>query len=231
MMALIETDNNSSLCNSLPAPGQASSTWIKGFTLVEIAIVLVIVGAIFLSILKVGSVVQDAKIRQTIKQYRDLHAAVLSYRNKYGYLPGDDPKANTRFIIVGNAARSGNGDGYISNGVSGGTAYYEYNYDVVDHLSKAGLIKVNAAVTPLIPNPFGGVTNAKSYLPGAQDSSSDSSLYYNKSGLAIYMTNLPGDVAQAIDTNLDDGVNSTGSCVTNNSSFTASPVTLVCFIE
>lgn len=186
----------------------------RGFTMVELAVGLVVLGTIFMSVFKVESMVKNAKIRQTIKQYQDLHAAVLSYRDKYGYLPGDDPNAT---IHVG-ASRNGNGDGNID--LNRFAVEFEYE---LDSLAKAGLIKGAS-----FKNPFGGKMLAVSIF---SSSSVPTKVFYYKTGLAIYMLNLPGDVAQSIDTILDDGINNTGSCVTNSLGFAAISVEIVCFIE
>ena len=62
----------------------------KGFTLVEIAIVLVIIGLILGAILKGQSMIENAKIKRVVKQADEIRAAVYSYQDRYKQLPGDD---------------------------------------------------------------------------------------------------------------------------------------------
>jgi prepilin-type N-terminal cleavage/methylation domain-containing protein len=56
----------------------------KGFTLVEIAIVLVIVGLVLFAVMKGGDMVKAGKAKKTIDQMEQLRAAILSYSNQHG---------------------------------------------------------------------------------------------------------------------------------------------------
>lgn len=67
----------------------------KGFTLVEIAIVLVIVGLVIFGVLKGAEMVKGAKAKKTIRQVEQLRTAIITYSDKYnGKLPGFDGGAN-----------------------------------------------------------------------------------------------------------------------------------------
>ncbi|MEM0326942.1 MAG: prepilin-type N-terminal cleavage/methylation domain-containing protein [Desulfurococcaceae archaeon] len=68
----------------------------RGFTLVELAIVLVIIGIILGGILKGQELIFNAKVKRLQSQVKEMMAAVYTYYDKYGYLPGDDPTANSR---------------------------------------------------------------------------------------------------------------------------------------
>src|SRR3954463_16541474 len=82
-----------------------------GFTLVEIAIVLVIIGLLLGGILKGQEMITQAKIKNVINDFNGLSAAVNSYRDRYRMLPGDDNGADTRWGIA--ATLKGDGDGVI----------------------------------------------------------------------------------------------------------------------
>lgn len=73
----------------------------KGFTLVEIAIVLVIIGLMTGGVLKGQALIQNAKVRNTISQMDELKASIYGFQDRYRALPGDMAKART---IVGNGA-------------------------------------------------------------------------------------------------------------------------------
>ena len=89
----------------------------SGFTLVEIAIVLVIIGLLLGGILKGQEMITQAKIKNIINDFNGVTAAVNSYQDRYRAMPGDDGTAGTRWTTQG--AVSGNGDGIL--GVGAGT--------------------------------------------------------------------------------------------------------------
>lgn len=165
-----------------------------GFTLIEIAIVLVIIGLLIGGVLKGQAMIQNAKVKKVVKQADDFRAAVTTFFDKYGMYPGDENKAN---IPPGDAV-NGNGNGQI-------TGAGEIN-DVFNDLMEAGIISGNyGGATPLAKHVFGG--NIQIYWvdpPGAAGP-----------GHYVRFDNLPWDAALEIDTKYDDGVWNTGSIVAN----------------
>lgn len=81
----------------------------KGFTLVELSIVLVIIGLIISSVLVGQDLVKAAELRSIVTQYESFNAAVGAFRGKYNGVPGD-VAGNTDFGFTGN----GDGDGVLS---------------------------------------------------------------------------------------------------------------------
>src|SRR5512139_776016 len=65
----------------------------SGFTLVEIAIVLVIIGLLLGGILKGQEMIVQAKIKNTISDFNGILAAYNGYIDRYRALPGDDAGA------------------------------------------------------------------------------------------------------------------------------------------
>ncbi|MDB6086392.1 MAG: prokaryotic N-methylation site, partial [Gammaproteobacteria bacterium] len=91
----------------------------RGFTLVEIAIVLVIIGLLLGGVLKGQELIYNQKVKSTYDNYRQYTAAMYGYQDRYKALPGDDPNAGTRgFIIPAGQPNvlAGNGNGYIDGG-------------------------------------------------------------------------------------------------------------------
>src|SRR6202162_6002399 len=93
-----------------------------GFTLVEIAIVLVIIGLLLGGILKGQEMITQAKIKNVINDLNGITVAITSYQDRYRALPGDDKNATARWTIQ--APASGDGDGvmlglYNANDTSG----------------------------------------------------------------------------------------------------------------
>jgi prepilin-type N-terminal cleavage/methylation domain-containing protein len=89
-----------------PIPGRQ-----RGFTLVEIAIVLVIIGLLLGGVLKGQGLIDSARVKNIIQQSTSLTAAVNAYQDKFRALPGDDVQATSH---VPGATGNGNGDGQIA---------------------------------------------------------------------------------------------------------------------
>src|SRR6266478_10107184 len=83
-----------------------------GFTLVEIAIVLVIIGLLLGGILKGQEMITQAKIKNIINDFNGVTVAITSYQDRYRAIPGDDRNADTRWTVQ--APASGNGNGAIA---------------------------------------------------------------------------------------------------------------------
>lgn len=61
----------------------------KGFTLVELSIVLVIIGLLVGGILVGQSLIDAAKLNSLVRQFQQYDAAANSFKSKYKFLPGD----------------------------------------------------------------------------------------------------------------------------------------------
>lgn len=68
----------------------------RGFTLVEIAVVVTIIGLIAGSIIKGQEMIRNSRATATIAQIESYNTAVITFRDTYGALPGDLPHASTR---------------------------------------------------------------------------------------------------------------------------------------
>lgn len=67
-----------------------------GFTLVELAISLMVIGLLIGGVLKGEEVLQNAKVAQGARQLAGIKAAVTTFRDTYGALPGDMNSPTTR---------------------------------------------------------------------------------------------------------------------------------------
>src|SRR5437763_9708790 len=94
----------------------------RGFTLVEIAIVLVIIGLLLGGILKGQEMITQAKIKNAIADYSGISAAYHGYVDRYKKVPGDDPCAGGT-VTTGNCgtttgrwtgATAGNRNGVVT---------------------------------------------------------------------------------------------------------------------
>jgi prepilin-type N-terminal cleavage/methylation domain-containing protein len=180
----------------------------KGFTLVELAIVLVIIGIILGAVLKGQELVNNAKITRLYNTYREMQAAMYTYYDRYGYFPGDDTTANTRsaqWAVVAN----GDGNGVIATGLTSTAPIYACTAAGEQCNLWAGLRLANiisgattgAAAYRNPTNPFGGAIAITYFAYGAAPALSANFVHFQ---------NIPPSVAQILDTKYDDGVYNTG---------------------
>src|SRR5690606_5447486 len=79
----------------------------RGFTLVELAIVLVIIGLIIGGVLVGQDLIRSAQIRAQISQLDRFNVAVGAFRAKYNCIPGDCARVST--WLSGGVSGDGNG--------------------------------------------------------------------------------------------------------------------------
>jgi len=84
----------------------------KGFTLVEIAIVLVIIGLLLGGVLKGQELINSAKAKNLANDFKNVPLAIYGYQDRFRAVPGDDLRAQTN-LPGGVATDNGNGNGRI----------------------------------------------------------------------------------------------------------------------
>lgn len=109
----------------------------SGFTLIELSIVMVIIGLIVGGVLVGRDMIIAAQLRTIPAQVESTKSAIMTFRNKYGALPGD--LNNSSRFFSGTLNGDGNGliDGYYRETPPKGNEQWQ----VWVHLSKAGLIE------------------------------------------------------------------------------------------
>src|SRR5262245_51071879 len=97
-----------------------------GFTLIEIAIVLVIIGLLLGGVLKGQELITSARVRNMISQQDGIKAAYFGFLDRYRALPGDYTAATTNINGISTASGcggatngNGNGNGRIESGAAG----------------------------------------------------------------------------------------------------------------
>ena len=83
----------------------------SGFTLIEIAIVLVIIGLLLGGVLKGQELITSARVRNMISQQDGIKAAYFGFLDRYRALPGDFNAATTQ---ISGATQNGDGNGQIT---------------------------------------------------------------------------------------------------------------------
>jgi len=167
----------------------------KGFTLIELSIVLVIIGLLTGGVLVGRELIKAAQLRSFIKQYANFETAVMTFRGKYNGIPGDitleqaamfgfapttrDPSFAAGYVTHGNGIiEDGDGmpplhivHGFDFEGTQGGARLDSEGLFFWEDLSSAHLIEgtfnsyTTAAETPIGPLSAGQINL---YLPQAK---------------------------------------------------------------
>lgn len=181
----------------------------QGFTLVEIAIVLVIIGLLLGGVLKGQELIENSKVKKAASDLNGVTAAYNAYIDRYRKLPGDDgPLATltargTSWAAVTAGSNTGVIDSTAAQTFTGGGE----NDNFWQHLKAAGFINGNPADTAaasLIRNPFGG-------LMGFTNANIMTTAPATWNGYKVCLGQVPGKLATTLDNQLDDGVPNTGS--------------------
>ncbi len=177
----------------------------SGFTLVEIAIVLVIIGLLLGGVLKGQELITQARIKNVINDLNGIPAAIYAYQDRYRALPGDEKAAATpRWAGVhggdGNGVICGTYNGTAAATTGSGASCTGENESTLlwQHLRSAGLVTGAGSSAEMPQNAVGGFTGIQA---GA----------FGLPGHVICTSNLPAKIASSIDAQLDDGAPNTGS--------------------
>jgi prepilin-type N-terminal cleavage/methylation domain-containing protein len=198
----------------------------SGFTLIEIAIVLVIIGLLLGGVLKGQELINSAKVKNLATDFKNVPIYIYGYQDKYKALPGDDAQVLVHLPTATPAttpASSGGvactttcaGNGIIDGAWNSVTTTDE-SYLFWQHIRLAGfgpgstVTTVPAAYRPT--NAVGGYIGVTNSLAGNNPIPFVSAAAPGLVGTYIVCSdNIPYKFAKQLDVSLDDGNTATGS--------------------
>jgi len=185
----------------------------SGFTLVEIAIVLVIIGLLLGGVLKGQELINSAKVKNFATDFRNIPLYIYGYQDKFKALPGDDVNVVNHVngtLATTPADSQGNG---VIDGLWDTTTLTDESALFWQHIRLAGLATGSTVVKN--DNTY-WPTNADSGRIGIESSgvhfikNTDDTTYLPGT-YVVCSANILGRFAKQLDLQMDDGSTNTGS--------------------
>jgi len=175
----------------------------SGFTLIEIAIVLVIIGLLLGGVLKGQELINSAKVKNLAGDFKNIALFIYSYQDKYHALPGDDALAASHVTGATTAAAGANlGNGRI-DGKWDSTSNTDESFLFWQHVRLSGIA---AGVTDIADTVGYPARNTTGGLMGVTNSTAtDLPITGLKGAYIICSTGILGKFAKQLDIALDDG--------------------------
>jgi prepilin-type N-terminal cleavage/methylation domain-containing protein len=193
----------------------------KGFTLVEIAIVLVIIGLLLGGVLKGQELINSAKVKNMVNDFRTTSALVYGYQDRFKSFPGDQTQLqlNDSFGIGAGATacapaaagQCGSNNGRI-DGAWDAAAVTDETFVFWQHVRLANLATgtINTALQNYRPrNADGGFIGIESGINGAGVAAPF--ILGMRGSVFVCSENILGRYVRQIDTTMDDGNTLAGS--------------------
>ncbi len=182
----------------------------SGFTLVEIAIVLVIISLLLGGILKGQELINSTKIKGNVNDFRSTATAYYGFQDRFKAVAGDDTAVATH-VTGGTLATTPTGD-TRGNGRIGGwwipaTVASDESSLFWQHVRLAGFLTGTTTVaTGYGPvNASGGQIGITGTNPDSTAASTFGGTFY------VCSNNIDGKSAKLIDIAMDDGATNTGT--------------------
>lgn len=172
-----------------------------GFTLIELAIVLVIIGLLLGGVLRGQELINSAKVKNMAADFRNTPVYVYAYQDKFRALPGDDAGAESH--VGAGTGQKGNGNGVIEKAWDSTTVGDESALFWL-HVRKAGLAPGGTTMSDAAFYP----TNSEGGRIGVSSVSPITSL---KGQYYMCSKGINGKFAKQLDVTMDNGTSKDGS--------------------
>ncbi len=211
----------------------------SGFTLIEIAIVLVIIGLLLGGVLKGQELINSAKVKNIANDFKNIPVFIYGYQDKYRALPGDQTIASLDAQFTGATTctpAAVAGSCVTANGV------IEGNWNAITVASESFLFWQHVRLAGLAPGPTS--TADANYIPvnstggkiGIQSgTSSVTTTPINATAAAspirgtyiICSAGILGKFVKQLDLTMDDNNSATGSMMAGVATDAGTPMTAV----
>ena len=183
----------------------------SGFTLVEIAIVLVIIGLLLGGVLKGQELVNSAKVKSLANDFRSISSFVYAYQDRFRATPGDDRNPSSH--VAGGTLATTPGSNSIGNSRINGhwnsRTVTDESFLFWQHIRLAGLAAGTPTINPvddyLQRNAEGGVVGITGDVILTNPSVPYPASFY------VCSEGIQGRFARQIDAAIDDGNTQTGA--------------------
>ena len=175
----------------------------SGFTLIELAIVLVIIGLLLGGVLKGQELINSAKVKNMAGELKNVQLYLNSYQDKFRAIPGDDKSVVAHVGTSTVTPVAGDGGGSLGGAWSATTGEA---FQFWQHVRLAGLVggTTDTTSTSYIP------TNSEGGTEGIQSNPQDTITGLTGS-YAICSAGITGKLAKQMDILLDDGDTTKGA--------------------
>ena len=186
----------------------------RGFTLIEIAIVLVIIGLLLGGVLKGQELINNARVKSFANDFRNIPVAIYAYQDRFRAIPGDDAQAVAHLGLT--AVPATTPAGTLANGQINGAWNSTTNTDESclfwSHIRLANLAP--GATTAACGGAGYYPTNASGGNIGVQSAGGFATITLPTPMTGTYIicsSNISGQFVLQLDTLLDDGDPQTGA--------------------
>ncbi len=181
-----------------------------GFTLIELAIVLVIIGLLLGGVLRGQELINSARVKSLTRDFQNTQVYLYGYQDRFRSIPGDDGNAAARLpgpppaiSAIGANANNGQIDGVWNDPVAAGSEAILF----WQHVRMAGLAPGPTALGAAAFEPV----NANNGRIGIQSLAVAPPIVGMTGSYVVCSDLIVGRDALQIDTTLDDGETSTGN--------------------